>query len=971
MLALMAVLSGAVSPATIAQAATTVSGTVYQDFNGNGIRNQGSTVANTNPIYQTRLAEDTGIAGVLVTAYDAAGAVVGSTTSLANGSYSLTLPDPAPYRLEFSNLPSGYQPSAQGTDNGTTIRFVSASTTNLDFGINYAGDYCQDNPLLVTNCYQFGNQLVANISGMPDSTTKPTIYSFNYNSGATSTAVVTTQYDSPTPGTVAQAQQVGPTWGIVYARQTKTIYASAFMKRHVGFGPGGPGAIYKLDPATQTVLATYNIPTVTNNPHTTTNNYLRDNDDVSFDAVGKAALGGLALSEDEQTLYTVDLETRRIYALDPTSNTTIVLNSAVIPTTGYKLQASAPRAECAASDVRPFALKFYRGALYIGVMCTAESSTTVDTFVDGSNNCPANGFYDVSFGPAGVNRCGVSAALGAVGEAFVDNDGNGVYNRGDTRELHAYVYQVNLATLTFNPATPILQFPLNYPRDRAAADLGVNFNTVVQAHWNPWISTFANLPPGQSNFTPRNPNYNFPVYPQPWLVDLEFDVAGRLLLGFRDRYSDQVGHGSFSNPNDPGSTLPTAYFGIGSGDMLLACLNSSNVWVLENNGSCGSITTAGANNQQGPGGGEFYYQEDLRPNHDELSLGGMLQIPGYPESVNTEIDPIRINTSDAYFDVGFRWYDNSNGQLTKAYRLVNGQANGTQAQIVASFGKAGGLGDLLALCDLAPIEIGNRVWIDTDNDGVQDPDEPPIVGVEVEIVNSLGTVIGVATTDAQGRYYFSNDTRRTSTANAIYGLTSLIFGETYTVRIALQQPELNTLFVTQTNNDTTGNGDSRDSDGDNENAAAGMSAPATAYTQVVISIGQPGDNNHTYDFGFSLAPTAISLVKFAAERSNNRTILNWVTSAEINSYGFELYRSDDGTWENAQLLNQQIIAATGGSLGRSYQWFDSGEAPTSTTRYWLIERDINGIETRYGPIAVTPNLSGLPFRIYFPRLTGP
>ena len=42
------------------------------------------------------------------------------------------------------------------------------------------------------------------------------------------------------------------------------------------------------------------------------------------------------------------------------------------------------------------------------------------------------------------------------------------------------------------------------------------------------------------------------------------------------------------------------------------------------------------------------------------------------------------------------------------------------------FMEANGLGDLELLCDQAPIEIGNRVWLDLNGNGVQDPDEPPI-----------------------------------------------------------------------------------------------------------------------------------------------------------------------------------------------------------------------------------------------------
>ena len=44
------------------------------------------------------------------------------------------------------------------------------------------------------------------------------------------------------------------------------------------------------------------------------------------------------------------------------------------------------------------------------------------------------------------------------------------------------------------------------------------------------------------------------------------------------------------------------------------------------------------------------------------------------------------------------------------------------------FLKVNGMSDIEALCDQAPIQIGNRVWIDSDFDGIQDPGETPVAG---------------------------------------------------------------------------------------------------------------------------------------------------------------------------------------------------------------------------------------------------
>ena len=57
----------------VAMAAGTISGTVYRDFNLNGLRDSG----------------EVGVAGVTVSAFDSAGASQGTATTGADGTYSL------------------------------------------------------------------------------------------------------------------------------------------------------------------------------------------------------------------------------------------------------------------------------------------------------------------------------------------------------------------------------------------------------------------------------------------------------------------------------------------------------------------------------------------------------------------------------------------------------------------------------------------------------------------------------------------------------------------------------------------------------------------------------------------------------------------------------------------------------------------------------------------------------------------
>ena len=64
-------------------------------------------------------------------------------------------------------------------------------------------------------------------------------------------------------------------------------------------------------------------------------------------------------------------------------------------------------------------------------------------------------------------------------------------------------------------------------------------------------------------------------------------------------------------------------------DMLRAGLIGPGAWQIENNSSGPTFgPTAGAGNNQGPGGGEFFFRDNLTGSHDELVFGGLAQAPG-------------------------------------------------------------------------------------------------------------------------------------------------------------------------------------------------------------------------------------------------------------------------------------------------------------------------------------------------------
>lgn len=147
------------------------------------------------------------------------------------------------------------------------------------------------------------------------------------------------------------------------------------MKKHSGFGPDGTGAIYKIDrtnPASPVVSTFANLNTIFgagaagNDPHNQ-NDFDRDNGDAAWDAVGKVSLGGLAISDDETKLYAMNLASRQLLEI-PTN---------VAPTSANIRARNVPANPPGCSntnDVRPFAVTYYQNKIYVGMVCSAEST---------------------------------------------------------------------------------------------------------------------------------------------------------------------------------------------------------------------------------------------------------------------------------------------------------------------------------------------------------------------------------------------------------------------------------------------------------------------------------------------------------------------------------------------------------------------------------------------------------------------
>jgi len=311
----------------------------------------------------------------------------------------------------------------------------------------------------------------------------------------------------------------------------------------------------------------------------------------------------------------------------------------------------------------------------------------------------------------------------------------------------------------------------------------------------------------------------------PILTDIEFTNSGDLVLGYNCR---------------------AVYnrYGVLKGDIRKMCLNADGSYTDESSDVVATTCTTHTVNYTGNPTDylEFYVGDYFggvlgEGGHPETASGALAQAPGAPNIIVGMVDGTDWNQPGA---IGL--YSNTTGDKIGAQAVIDNQPDGERLPYGE---KAGGIGDVELLCDQAPIEIGNYVWEDTNKDGIQDPNEPAIAGVGVKLFEA-GVLVGTATTDAGGHYYFGGINHVNMTGNA-----PLKRNTSYQIKVALNDAKL--VGKIPTKKDTNANAeDQRDNDGDN-----GV-IDATSST-IVYTTGF--SNNHTLDFGFLIYEPSIDIEK--------------------------------------------------------------------------------------------------------------
>jgi hypothetical protein len=235
-----------------------------------------------------------------------------------------------------------------------------------------------------------------------------------------------------------------------------------------------------------------------------------------------------------------------------------------------------------------------------------------------------------------------------------------------------------------------------------------------------------------------------------------------------------------------------------------------------------------------------------------------------------------------------------------------------------------------------PAFVGDLVWFDNNNDGVQDPTEPGIPGVKVTLTINYpnGTVVTMtAVTDANGNYRFDN----------------LLLDENFD-GVGGGEPTFQLSFTPPSSMVPTGVGQGGDPSKDSN---------PNNYTLTLTE----GGSDISIDFGFKSGTTGVTMDSFqGVYQPATGVTITWETMLETNTVGFNLYRTLDPNAELV-LLHYEASQVPGENAGAKYQFVDATVQPGTIYYYWLEEVLVDGTTVQYGPVAVDTYL-----RIYLPRI---
>lgn len=653
-----------------------ISGTVFNDVNFNG---------EVDII-------DEGIADISVYLYDEHQSIVAKGISDKNGNYKFkSVPTDKKYRLEFS-FPNIYS-LASGSK---SVIDVQSTTCGNNLLLHRPSKYRSDNKNIAMSMFYQG--------GAAQYTDRDVIFSMapNFDKNSVIQSVV-------------KKSEIGSIWGLAFSKVTQQLFTSAFVKQYVALGSEGIGAIYVSKREANGWNTSLFVDLVDEGIDLGTLAFT-DIKDCGYGAqVGNIGIGSIALSEDEEFLYAVNMYSKQLIR--------VPLNKRDFDNI---VSIDLPNPNCVGGNAYPFALKSYKNKIYIGITCGADISL-------------------------------------------------------DEKDNRIYIYEYDPVNMLFTEI-----FTTNYSQ----------------------------------GYIHNDPSFDVKV--QHWITDIDFTDEGNMVIALNDR----TGHRYCSDEN-------RGRLDVQNGDILLVW-NDKGIWKLERNGRAGGLRGTGVDNGEGPNGGEFF-SEDCWPTvpklHPETATGSVFALQGSGQIIVPVYDP----EEDSYSG-GFKRFNTSNGKQSGVLSIYT-------HKIFPEMGKASGFGDLDVIYDPLPVEIGDRVWVDSDNDGIQDPGEKGIGNLSLGLYDNNCVKLGATKTDENGFYVFNDSNVKVS------------FLEKYYVVIDDPRFEANELklnnkifYLTISNKGIGVNNDKNDS---NAKIAREMCIDFDGKPFSEVTVEGSGKNNYSIDFGFS------------------------------------------------------------------------------------------------------------------------
>jgi len=212
--------------------------------------------------------------------------------------------------------------------------------------------------------------------------------------------------------------------------------------------------------------------------------------------------------------------------------------------------------------------------------------------------------------------------------------------------------------------------------------------------------------------------------------------------------------------------------------------------------------------------------------------------------------------------------------------------------------------------------VGNFVWLDANQNGIQDGGEKPVQGVKVMAMNLNGVVVSESTTGVDG----------------IYNLDGIAAGDYYVKFQAQSQYGYTTPNVGNDDIDSDVNG-----------------SQGTGTTQVMRI--NTGDRIASVDAGLILSVLPIEWIDFNAQFNGSYTELNWITGKEINNFEYVIERRHESEKNFVEIGKE--AASTNQTASRHDYTYDDFNVVSNGVYYYRIKQvDRDGSFTYSKVIAV-------------------